>query len=282
MCCFNARGIDGLIDKGHAGRPRKIAADTVKGTLLPLLDAPERAQETHWTVVKFHGYITRELPYKVSYSTLLRYLHQQRYAQVIPRSWPKEQDEEQRKAFLAQISELEVQEDTELWFGDEVGFEGDPRPRGRWVKKGSKPRIPFFGCHLRQCACGAVQPNTGELLALTTPYNDTGTFQAFLDHMAASTKTRSSTKKIVLILDNASWHKTSALTWHHIQPLYLPAYSPDLNPIELLWREVKAKFFTDWVTKCPIKLEDRVCLALKHFIEHPPLLMSLCFLPTKP
>ena len=37
--------------------------------------------------------------------------------------------------------------------------------------------------------------------------------------------------RLVLVLDNASWYKVKSLNWHHIEPMYLPPYSPDLNPI---------------------------------------------------
>ena len=45
---------------------------------------------------------------------------------------------------------------------------------------------------------------------------------------------RRSGKRIVLVLDNASWHKTKRMPWEHIEVKYLPPYSPDYNPIEHL------------------------------------------------
>jgi transposase len=35
----------------------------------------------------------------------------------------------------------------------------------------------------------------------------------------------------ILIMDNASWHKRKTTHWHNWQPMYLPLYSHDLNPI---------------------------------------------------
>ncbi len=42
-----------------------------------------------------------------------------------------------------------------------------------------------------------------------------------------------------LVLDNASWHKSKRLIWHHIEPIYLPPYSLDFNPIEKIWQYLK-------------------------------------------
>lgn len=46
----------------------------------------------------------------------------------------------------------------------------------------------------------------------------------------------------VRVLDNASWHKTKRLNWHHIEAVYLTAYSSDFNPIERLWQHLKSHY----------------------------------------
>ena len=61
--------------------------------------------------------------------------------------------------------------------------------------------------------------------------------------------TGQSSKQIVLVLDNASWHKSASINWHHIKPKYLPPYSPDFNPIEIVWLCLKRDFFTSWFAK---------------------------------
>jgi transposase len=41
-------------------------------------------------------------------------------------------------------------------------------------------------------------------------------------------------------MDNGSFHKALSLDWDdHVMPIYLPAYSPELNPIKKLWLYVK-------------------------------------------
>ncbi|MFO1511689.1 MAG: transposase [Verrucomicrobiota bacterium] len=47
----------------------------------------------------------------------------------------------------------------------------------------------------------------------------------------------------LVIVDNASWHKSSRLNWHHFEPKFLPGYSPDFNPIERLRLRLKADRF---------------------------------------
>ncbi|MEM4271174.1 MAG: transposase [Candidatus Pacearchaeota archaeon] len=85
---------------------------------------------------------------------------------------------------------------------------------------------------------------------------------------AKYTKRRSKSKKIILVVENASWHKTKSLNWHHIQVVYLPPYSPDLNPIERLCLRIKADFFANFTAKTPEELTNRIIEALTYYLKH--------------
>lgn len=75
---------------------------------------------------------------------------------------------------------------------------------------------------------GAICPSSGEISTLIFDYCDTETFQIFLNQIAEQTKKRSNKKNIILVLDNASWHKSSKINWHNITPIFLPPYSRTL------------------------------------------------------
>ena len=263
---FNAGGIDRLALKGYAGQPRKIDAERFAAEYVPLVLEPARAGETHWTALKFHGYLKAEYREELSYSTLLRYLHENELALQYPRCWPERQNEEERQAYLDRHKDLCAEAGVSLWYADEAGFEGDPRPRRRWVKVGSKPRVPYLGDHIRHEVIGAVNPRRGELFSLVVPHSDHLVFQTFPDELAKHTRVHEPKKRVMLILDNASWHKHSSLHWHHITPCYLPAYSPDFNPIEAIWRVLKDRFFNQWIAKSPEQLMERLCEALRSLL----------------
>lgn len=264
VAAFNLRGIDGLIEKKHTGRNRKIPQEK-SSELETLVEQPSRAGQTHWTARKFHGYLSHEMGIEVSYSTLTRWLHDKGFRLKVPRSWPVKQDEDSRAAHVDAVCRLMSDPDVELWYLDESGIEGDPRPRRRWAKKGSKPTVGHEGGHLRANVCGCVCPRTGEFYALEFSHMDTEVFQAFLDNANADVKLER--KKNVLILDNATWHKSKSLKFGAFEPMYLPPYSPDLNPIERLWLVMKANWFTDFVAKDFETLIERVDAALCWLME---------------
>lgn len=90
---------------------------------------------------------------------------------------------------------------------------------------------------------GALDYRSGALCTRMSPTSDAAEFTAFLDQVSA----RWPDDDLVLVLDNASYHKTAALrAWfarhaERISALWLPTYSPQLNLIERVWRFVKSK-----------------------------------------
>jgi len=69
-------------------------------------------------------------------------------------------------------------------------------------------------------------------------------------------------KRNLIICDNASWHKSKTIQWGQFEPMFLPPYSPDFNPIERLWLVIKAEWFTDFIAKNREALIQRLDAAL--------------------
>jgi transposase len=270
---WNEGGIDALRSVKKAGRPMKLTKEQTVD-INDLLLHPELVDETHWTLVKLKGYLKEIWQQPLAYSTLRDYVLRLGFSRVIPRPWAEGQDLEQRKAFIEILGETMGDTNNEVWFGDETGVVGDPRPRHRWAITGSHPRVPFTGAHIRQSVIGAVQPGSGETEVLIVPNVDSEIFQLFLDQLSNATNGRG--KQIILVLDNASWHKAKRLDWHNITPMYLPPYSPDLNPIERLWARVKANFFADWFAKSHEELTLRLVDALSYFINNKEKVSKTC------
>src|SRR6185437_9822933 len=103
--------------------------------------------------------------------TVTRWLAENDFRLKVPQPWPDRQDEAQRQAFLAQLKVYLADANIDLWYFDEFGVEGDPRPRRRWAKKGSKPRVTKNGDHLRMNVAGMICPRTGTFYALEFTHN---------------------------------------------------------------------------------------------------------------
>jgi transposase len=263
---FNERGIDGLIVAKRPGAPRKIPTEKLAETRQEVL-RPEDSQRCVWTAKAYHGHLREQYQIECSYSTILRLFHDQGFALKVPRPWPDRQDEERREAFRQRMRRECQDSQTDFWYCDETGVEGEPKPRRRWALKGSKPRVVKNGDHVRMSVIGTVCPRTGEMFAIEASHCDTEVFQAFLDEAARSIIP--ARKRNVLILDNASWHKRKSLNWHFFEPLYLPPYSPDLNPIERIWLIMKATWFNNIHCKDCEALIKRLDEALIDLMKNP-------------
>jgi transposase len=113
-----------------------------------------------------------------------------------------------------------------------------------WAPIGRQPKVLFKPNRLKIGYFGALNASTGELFTQTAyPFNSE-TFEQFMRLFLAAKQTQG--RKIVMILDNASWHKPVTRKLLEEYPenfgvLYLPPYSPDLNPIERVWRITRRK-----------------------------------------
>jgi hypothetical protein len=193
------------------------------------------------------------------------------YVRLRPRPWPVKQDEEARDRFRSELARLK-EEGVEIWFSDECGVQGDPKPRRVIAKKGSHPTLSFTETHIKENVVGAVRISNGKFVSLVMPFMDTMIFQTFLDEMQKWI----GDKRVIMIVDNATWHKAGRLNWGRIEPMYLPPYSPDLNPIERIWLSLKNNFFTNFVALDWTELQTHLVEALRFYHFDQNVCKSIC------
>jgi len=268
---WNEGGIDALARKRGQGRKPKISQGHMR-VISELVQHPNLINREYWTAKALHCYLQEQFSLELGYSTLTHSLREAGFRRIVPRPESPERDAQQRGEFVDRLLPLLKDPLTEIWFGDETGFLADPRPKARWAKKGTKPVCPKTGLHIRESVVGAACPKTGEFVGLIVNAMDWEVFQVFLDHLSEETGRR----RIVLVLDNAGWHKKESLNWYNITPMYLPPYSPDLNPIERLWGVIKDRFFANFYTKERAKLIDRITEALLYYMDDRSAVKSIC------
>lgn len=106
-------------------------------------------------------------------------------------------------------------------------------------------KIPAAGEDRKFAVFGALDYASGQVIWQTSAHKGDEAFVAFLEHLARQLP--EADEPVVVVLDNAGYHKSHALRayWQQhadrFQPFFLPAYAPQLNLIERLWRYLKAK-----------------------------------------
>lgn len=90
----------------------------------------------------------------------------------------------------------------------------------------------------------AVSPHDGTLDSLVLPVVNAEAMSVFLKEIAG----RHRDEFILMVLDGAGWHRANdLLVPENMRLVFLPAYSPQLNPVEHIWEEIREKWFTNLV-----------------------------------
>ena len=101
----------------------------------------------------------------------------------------------------------------------------------------------------------------GESYFLVMPYCNTECMQVFLNQLQSTF----SDEIIVLVCDGAAWHKSGILKVpDQITILHIPPYTPEMNPIEQIWHELRTKGFRNEVFSTLEKVVDRLCETINH------------------
>ncbi|WP_394357254.1 IS630 family transposase [Acinetobacter chinensis] len=128
-----------------------------------------------------------------------------------------------------------------LIYIDESGFQSESTRPHSYSRKGARAEAEF-NWHLKNCsnAIGALVENRLLTVGVFDCSVNTAVFESWIEQdLLPKLKAPS-----VLIMDNAAFHKGKRLqelvscSGHYI--VWLPKYSPDLNPIEKMWSRVKS------------------------------------------
>lgn len=141
-------------------------------------------------------------------------------------------------------------------FQDEAGFGRINKPKRCWCVKGIRPVVPCHRIREYTYAYGAVSPLDGEMVSLALPYANTDCMNIFIKEVSQ----RYPNDYILMVADNATWHRSKGLVIpENIEIFPLLPYTPELNPIEMIWDEVREKGFRNEVFKTLSAVQDRLC-----------------------
>jgi len=141
-------------------------------------------------------------------------------------------------------------------FQDEARFGRINKPKYCWCYSGVRPSVPCHHIREYRYVYGAVEPITGESLFLVLPYCNSDCMNVFLHELSAAY----SEDYILLVADGAAWHKSKSLSIpSNIEIMPLPPYTPEMNPIEQIWKEIRKRGFKNEVFPTLEKVVDRLC-----------------------
>lgn len=196
-------------------------------------------EKTYIYVKDICFYVRSEFGKEYSISGMTKWLHANKFCYKKPHGVPAKADSEKQAAFVEMYEGLKVGlgKDEAIYFADSSHPQHQTKLAYGWIKQGMRKSEKMTACQKRVNIIGAINLDGHQIEYQKVDWVNAESIKAFLEQLIASTP---SISKINLIWDNAGYHKSKEILdfveGTKIKIHYLPPYSPNLNPIERLWK----------------------------------------------
>ena len=281
---FLVDGVASVAYRQHrGGRPAKLT-QTQQKQLCKLIDAgPEAAgfETACWNSILIQTVIQREFGVAYNRYYVCELLRNLGYSFQKARFVSDHLDEARRQAWLTEewpkILKQAKRQRAWILFGDEVSFPQWGSLSRTWARQGQQPTVKTTGKRKGYKVFGFIEYFSGQLFYHGQDGRfDSASYQAFVHKIMAQTS-----QHLFLVQDGAKYHTSKAtrefFTQHQdrVTVCQLPAYSPDYNPIEYLWRKTKKQATHNKYFEQYEQLVAAVNRALDHFATTPSAILGL-------
>jgi putative transposase len=150
------------------------------------------------------------------------------------------------------------------------------RAKRCWAPPGVRPHVPSQVVREDPYVYAAVAPQEGLLTSLILPEASTQMMKRFLEHLSQTY----SQYFIVMQVDGAGWHHSQELVLPaHLRLIQPPPYSPEVNPLEHIWDELREKYVHNRVFSSLEPLMEVRCQGLNDLADDPKRLRSFTAFP---
>lgn len=228
--------------KESAAGPVRVWATTVVRWTLKLSPSFFGLVRSRWSCEALVLVLLETYRVRVSRETVRRWLHRERVVWRRPRPvlGPKDPQRARKLRELREFLEKLPAGEAAV-FQDEVDVNSNPRIGCMWMPRGKQATVVTPGTNEKKYIAGSLDWRTGKLVATT---GDRRNAELFTEHLDDLRRRYRHCHVIHVICDNARFHTAggSKLVRDYLKKWgrrvvlhYLPAYSPDANPIERVW-----------------------------------------------
>ena len=288
LALYRADGWGRLDARKRGGRRRKLDAKALARIYKALTSGDPRQYKftfALWTSQMVRELIRDRFGVSLSRASVCRLLNQlglsaqrppwrafQRDPQVVER-WLKEV----YPGIRAEAKRCRAQ----VWFADEAGVRAGAHAGTTWAPRGRTPIVTSTGVRFGMNIISAVSPQGHFRFMCVDGRVNAGVFITFLKRLL-----HHASRPIFLIVDGHPAHKAkkvrqfSASVSPRLRLFYLPPYSPDLNPDELVWNDLKNNGIGRKVITGPDQMKREVISYLRFLQKTPDRIRSYFCAPT--
>jgi transposase len=185
-------------------------------------------------------YIKERFGVTYTVAGLHKWLHRNGFSYKKPKGLPHKADAELQQQFVEEYNQLkqEVGDEEPILFMDSVHPTQATKLTYGWIKTGKTKHVGTTASRTRLNIIGAIQ--LGHIAEAITSQYETINSESITDFMSKIRTQYTIHKTIHLVLDQAGYHRSFLVTEQasklNIKLHFLPPYSPNLNPIERLWK----------------------------------------------
>jgi transposase len=233
-------------------------------------------QKIYMSVHEICAYVHNK--YGISYSRpgMTAWLHANGFSYKSPKGTPAKANPEKQAAFIKMYEKLlnTTPEDEPIEFGDGVHPSMATKVSCGWIRKGQNKPIATTASRTRMNLFGSLNLET---MSVTIGEYETIDSTSMVSHFKRLKEKYPKAKRIHLILDQGPYNKSfetrEAAIKYGIKIHYLPPYSPNLNPIERLWKVMNERVRNNVFFKSAVEFKE----AIRHFFEKiwPTIAMSM-------
>jgi transposase len=282
---FNEHGLEGLEDLRGAELQSPLTPEQEAQVRQRIEAGPTPEDEVcSLRGLDIQRILGQELGVWRSLATIYHLLHRLGYSYLRPRPRHRRADLEAQQKFKRELPERLQAIGAEhpgkrlrVYFQDESRFGQQGTTTNVWAQRGSRPKAVRQTEYQYLWVLGAVCPETGHAEGLLSPCLNTKMVNTFLEQFS---QTIAEQEQVVMIWDGAGFHVSSQLRVpDNITLLQLPAYSPELNPIENLWHYLKSHFWSNRAYADYDALEQAAMSAWHKAVLNSELMTSVCAAP---
>ncbi|WP_153279079.1 IS630 family transposase [Streptococcus pneumoniae] len=243
-------GLDSLLQETRGGRNHAyMTVEEEKAFLARHLKAAE-AGEFVTIDALFQAY-KKELGRSYTRDAFYQLLKRHGWRNITPR--PEHPRKADAQTIVASKNKISIQEEKKkrfktsrpfhkvrLMYQDDAGFGRISKLGSCWSPIGVGPHVHSHYIREFRYCYGAVDAHTGESFFLRAGGCNTEWMNVFLEELSQAYPD----DYFLLVMDNAIWHKSSTLKIPtNIGFAFIPPYTPEMNPIEQVWKEIRKRGF---------------------------------------
>ncbi|UHQ98853.1 IS630 family transposase (plasmid) [Natrinema zhouii] len=248
-----------VTDAHRSGRKRKLSEKEQKEFEETVHESPANVgvDAPAWTPALVQQYLNETYNVEYSIPSCRRLLKEAGLSYQKPRRTAAEADAEEEETFREELKKKQREMDATVVCIDQTKKSVQVEPRAAWFPRGTRPSVELSGQRDWTCLLGAITEDGDRFFSRFEEYVTAEHARHFILALCKEFE-----DNLIIVLDGAPYFQASAVTDLAVRDdlafVTLPAYSPELNPVEECWRQLQADLsnrFFDSLTELTIAID---------------------------